>query len=352
MDTHQPMQDAAGAVSAAGRNTLFDLGPAQQAPPTVRTRPRLRYANRQQACMRVCALDDLLPEDHPVRIVWDHVDALDLSPLLAEIQATEAHAGAPATDPRILMTLWLYATLRGIGELPPAGRLPHGPRPVSRYAADRVRGGAAARGLGPAGACGAGWYESPCQRRGEFVSPPQDPGGTSGGGGAAGADSEARTGGGPSSRQPPATKSAAAGGAGTTAASRAGFAACAGNRGAKEVQGQGSAGLDHGCRCPRDEDGRWRFSTGLQPATGHRHRGTNHHRCRCQYFRRRSRQNGPDGAPTRRALRRSSQGSFGGWRFCQERRHRGGQSAPRNYDGLHAGAEVEGSGARSSYAAC
>jgi len=109
------MQDAAGAVSAAGRNTLFDLGPAQQAPPTVRTRPRLRYANRQQACMRVCALDDLLPEDHPVRIVWDHVDALDLSPLLAEIQATEAHAGAPATDPRILMTLWLYATLRAIG---------------------------------------------------------------------------------------------------------------------------------------------------------------------------------------------------------------------------------------------
>jgi transposase len=109
------MQDAAGAVSAAGQNALFDLGPAQQSPPAARTRARLRYANRQQACMRVCALDDLIPEDHPVRIVWDHVDALDLSPLLAEIQATEAHAGAPATDPRILMTLWLYATLRAIG---------------------------------------------------------------------------------------------------------------------------------------------------------------------------------------------------------------------------------------------
>jgi len=65
--------------------------------------------------MRVCSLEDLIPEDHPVRVVWAHVCALDLSPLLNEIQATEGQAGAPATDPRIPMSLWLYATLRGIG---------------------------------------------------------------------------------------------------------------------------------------------------------------------------------------------------------------------------------------------
>jgi transposase len=116
MDAHQPMQDAAGAASAAGQNALFDLGPAKPATPATPGRqPRLRYANREQATMRVCALDELIPDDHQVRIVWDYVDKLDLSPLLAKIQATEAHAGAPATDPRILLTLWLYATLRGIG---------------------------------------------------------------------------------------------------------------------------------------------------------------------------------------------------------------------------------------------
>jgi transposase len=112
------MQDAVGSASAAGHSVLFDVGQAPEAtptPPAGGARPRLRYANREQITMRVCALDDLVPEDHPVRMVWEHVNGLDVSPLLAKIQATEAHAGAPATDPRILMSLWLYATLRGIG---------------------------------------------------------------------------------------------------------------------------------------------------------------------------------------------------------------------------------------------
>jgi transposase len=115
MDAHQPMQDAAGSASAAGQSALFDLGPAKPASAAAGAQPRLRYANREQASMRICALDDLIPDDHQVRIVWDHVSGLDLSPLLAKIQSTEAHAGAPATDPRILMSLWLYATLRAVG---------------------------------------------------------------------------------------------------------------------------------------------------------------------------------------------------------------------------------------------
>jgi transposase len=109
------MQEAAGTPSAAVQNTLFDLGPANPATPTRGGRPRLRYANREQVTLRVCALDDLIPDDHTVRIVWEYVSGLDLSPVLGTVQATEAHAGAPATDPRILMSLWLYATLRGVG---------------------------------------------------------------------------------------------------------------------------------------------------------------------------------------------------------------------------------------------
>src|SRR5260370_2047466 len=77
--------------------------------------PRLRFAMRGQAEMRVCALDTLIPEDHPVRTVWAYVEGLDLTDLLGKIKAVEGGAGASATDPRILLTLWLYATLRGIG---------------------------------------------------------------------------------------------------------------------------------------------------------------------------------------------------------------------------------------------
>src|SRR5205807_7622056 len=95
---------------------LFDLGePLPDCAPSASGSPRLRYANRDQVEMRICALDSLMPEEHQVRIVWAYVEGLDLSELLAKIKAIEGAAGASATDPRILLTLWLYATLRGIG---------------------------------------------------------------------------------------------------------------------------------------------------------------------------------------------------------------------------------------------
>ena len=76
---------------------------------------RLRRAVRDQVEFQSCALDDLLPEEHPARIVWDYVCGLDLSPLVEAIQAVEGDVGRSPADPRILMALWLYATLRGVG---------------------------------------------------------------------------------------------------------------------------------------------------------------------------------------------------------------------------------------------
>lgn len=78
-------------------------------------KPRLMYANRCQGEMRVDSLDQLLPSDHPVRDVWQFVETLDLSALLASIRSVPGHAGTPAIDPRILMGLWLQATIDGIG---------------------------------------------------------------------------------------------------------------------------------------------------------------------------------------------------------------------------------------------
>src|SRR5205807_7888048 len=39
----------------------------------------------------------------------------DLSALVAEIRSVPGNAGAPAIDPRILMALWLQATIDGVG---------------------------------------------------------------------------------------------------------------------------------------------------------------------------------------------------------------------------------------------
>jgi transposase len=77
--------------------------------------PRLRCAQRDQAEMRIASLDQLLPPDHQVRLVWDFVVGLDPTPLLESILAVQGHVGRNANDPRLLLALWLQATLDGVG---------------------------------------------------------------------------------------------------------------------------------------------------------------------------------------------------------------------------------------------
>ena len=77
--------------------------------------PRLKAPNREQIEFRALCWNDLLPADHQARMVWAYVKKLDLSPLYQLIRAVERRPGQPPIDPAILMALWLYATLRGIG---------------------------------------------------------------------------------------------------------------------------------------------------------------------------------------------------------------------------------------------
>jgi transposase len=60
-------------------------------------------------------LDNLLDDDHQARLVWDYAGGLDLSLLYGRIRSVEGGPGAPAIDPRVLVSLWLYATLEGVG---------------------------------------------------------------------------------------------------------------------------------------------------------------------------------------------------------------------------------------------
>jgi transposase len=76
---------------------------------------RLRYADHHFIPPPGRSLDQLLPDDHVVRGIWRFVQQLDLTPLLEPINALPGQAGAPAIDPRILLALWLYATLQGVG---------------------------------------------------------------------------------------------------------------------------------------------------------------------------------------------------------------------------------------------
>ena len=60
-------------------------------------------------------LDGLLPADHRVRAVWGFVEELDLSEFYAQIGSRRHGAGRPAADPAVLLALWLFATLEGVG---------------------------------------------------------------------------------------------------------------------------------------------------------------------------------------------------------------------------------------------
>lgn len=84
---------------------------------------RLRQAERRQLGFELVELDNLVVEDHPVRAIWSFVEGLDLTPFYDRIKARGETPGRPATDPRILLALWLYATVDGVGSARALARL-------------------------------------------------------------------------------------------------------------------------------------------------------------------------------------------------------------------------------------
>lgn len=88
-----------------------------------RARVRVQRPERTQIQWQPVALDQLVPADHRVRVVWRYVDSLDFSPLYATIQSVEGKAGRDAVDPKILMALWMFATIEGVSSARQLARL-------------------------------------------------------------------------------------------------------------------------------------------------------------------------------------------------------------------------------------
>src|SRR5437588_793496 len=77
--------------------------------------PRLREPQRDQVELRAVDIESLIGQDHRARVIWSYVEGLDLSELEDRIKARGDRPGHPATSPRLLLALWLYATSDGIG---------------------------------------------------------------------------------------------------------------------------------------------------------------------------------------------------------------------------------------------
>src|ERR671920_1781027 len=107
----------------AAQSRLFGMLPEQVSAARPVGAPRLRKAERRQVSLRPISLEDLLPPDHRARFVWAFAERLDLSALYGAIKAVEGHPGHPPADPRVLMALWLYATVEGVGSAREVDRL-------------------------------------------------------------------------------------------------------------------------------------------------------------------------------------------------------------------------------------
>ena len=83
---------------------------------------RLRKPERRQVAMVMRCVDDEVGALHPVRTVMRVVETLDVSGFCTPIRARQGVAGRDATDPRLLVGLWLYGCVRGIGSARELGR--------------------------------------------------------------------------------------------------------------------------------------------------------------------------------------------------------------------------------------
>ena len=76
---------------------------------------RVRKPVRNQVEMVLRDLDSMMEAEHPVRTIWAFLSQLDLEGFYGSIKAVLGKAGRPASDPQVLLALWVYGTVEGVG---------------------------------------------------------------------------------------------------------------------------------------------------------------------------------------------------------------------------------------------
>jgi transposase len=76
---------------------------------------RVLRPDRDQVRWDTVDLESQLPPDHAARTVWQFVQGCDLTEFYARIAARDDQPGRPASDPAVLLALWLYATVDAVG---------------------------------------------------------------------------------------------------------------------------------------------------------------------------------------------------------------------------------------------
>jgi transposase len=76
---------------------------------------RLKQIDRSQIRWGAIDLEALIGSDHVARAIWELSGTLDLAGFLEHNKSVEGRAGAERTDPRVLVSVWVYGLTLGIG---------------------------------------------------------------------------------------------------------------------------------------------------------------------------------------------------------------------------------------------
>ena len=86
-------------------------------------KPKVEIVDRRQLLLRTVDVEQLVAEDDPVRAIWELTGQMDLTSFYSDIASEEGSAGREAIDPRLLISLWVYAYSQGISSAREISRL-------------------------------------------------------------------------------------------------------------------------------------------------------------------------------------------------------------------------------------
>ena len=117
------MNDLPGFETVEGGKPLESPAACEDSLPECEPAPRLKTINRKQLLLRPVDVERLVSPDHEVRAIWEFTGHLDLTQYYQRIHAVEGRAGSTAFDPRLLLSLWIYALSKGVGSAREISRL-------------------------------------------------------------------------------------------------------------------------------------------------------------------------------------------------------------------------------------
>jgi transposase len=102
-------------MDVSSQAKLLDFPEQPDQPKPIRKGPpKLRTVDRLQTMMAVIYVEELIAADHKARAIWQLAGMMDLSRFMEPLRTSQGCAGRPAWDPRLLVSVWVYAYSEGI----------------------------------------------------------------------------------------------------------------------------------------------------------------------------------------------------------------------------------------------